>query len=91
MPNYINQALHKLQHPLNPKPKNSPSKYKAPTYGAKRQYANPEGTRKLLPLSDITHVQQVIGTLLYYTIAVDNTMLVAPVDLTYVPKKGHRR
>ena len=38
-----------------------------------------------------THVQQVIGTLLYYTIAVDNTMLVAPVDLTSVPKKGHRR
>ena len=75
MPNCINQALQKFQHHLNPKPTNSPSNYNTPNYGAKIQYAKPEDTRKLPPLSDIPHVQQVIRTLLYYTISVDTTIL----------------
>ena len=64
MTNYINQALHKFQYPLNQKPTNSKSKYKAPTYGAKKQYGDPKDTRKLVPPSNISHNQQVISTLI---------------------------
>ena len=48
-----------------------------PTNGAKIQYSNPEDTSKLLPPSETTHPKQVIGTLLYYTIELDNNMTIA--------------
>ena len=87
IPNYKHQALHKFEHPLNPKQINSPLKYIALTYSTKIQYSNPESTTKLPPPSDIPHVQQVIGTLMYYAIEVDNTMIVALGDLVSMESK----
>ena len=87
IPNYINQILHKFQHPLNLKPTNSPPKYNAPTYGAKMQYSNPIGAIKLIPPSDITHVQQVIGTLMHYAMALENTIIDPMGDLTSAQSK----
>ena len=86
MTKYINQALNKFQHPLNLKPKNSQSNYKDPTYGTKIQCSNPEETRKLLPSSEITHVQKFITTVMNYTNVLDNTMLVAIGDLVSTQK-----
>jgi hypothetical protein len=46
-------------------------------YSAKAQYAEDANTSSPLDQPQITRIQQVIGTLLYYSIAVDPTMLVA--------------
>jgi hypothetical protein len=40
-------------------------------YGATTQYALPENNTPLLPSTQITTIQQIVGTLLYYAIAVD--------------------
>jgi hypothetical protein len=77
MPGYVQAALHKFQHPVPTKPEDSPHAWNIPTYGAKIQYAPDADTAATLPPEQITRIQQIIGTLLYYSLAVDPTMLVA--------------
>ena len=91
MPNYTKQALHKFKHPLALKPEDAPHKWNQPEYGAKQQLANAEDDSPVLPPSDITHIQTVFGTLLYYAIAVDNTMLVALGNLEFLQTKGTKK
>ena len=75
MTGYIAKALHKLQHPLPTKPQHAPHAWNCPVYGATRQYAPDEDeTSKLTPVT-VTRVQEIVGTLLYYALAIDNTIL----------------
>jgi hypothetical protein len=91
MPDYIQQALHRFKHPLTAKPEDAPHHWTQPTYGAKTQFAAAEDASPTLPPSDIKHMQQVIGTLLYYALAIDNTMLVALGDLASAQTKGTQK
>ena len=77
MPGYVAAALHKFQHPAPAQPEDAPHAWQVPAYGATIQYAPDHDTSKPLPPPQVTRIQQVIGTLLYYSIAVDPTMLVA--------------
>jgi hypothetical protein len=77
MPGYVEAALHKFQHPPPIEPEYAPHAWNKPTYGAAIQYATPEDSTTQLPASERTRIQQIIGTLLYYGLAVDPTMLVA--------------
>ena len=81
MPNYILQALHEFQHDIPSKPTHSPSKFIAPIYGAKIQYAEDPPDEPRLPPDQIKRIQKVVGKLLYYGLAVDNTLLVILGDL----------
>ena len=81
MPGYIAQALHKFKQPLMPKREDAPHKWNRPIYGAKQQFSETDDAGPLFPPPDIKHVQTVSGTLLYYALAVYNTMLVALGDL----------
>ena len=49
----------------------------SPKYGARQQYAPTGATAPQVSAEDKLFVQQVLGTFLYYTHAVDSTMLVA--------------
>jgi hypothetical protein len=77
MPGYINEALHKFQHPAPPRRQDAPHSWNQPTYGAAVQYADNPDESPRLPDKQVTFVQQIVGTLLYYSMAVDPTMLVA--------------
>ena len=77
MPGYIVVALHKFQHPAPERRQDAPHAWNVPTYGAKIQYAENPDDSKRLPTKSVTFVQQIVGTLLYYAMAVDPTMLVA--------------
>ena len=77
MPGYVEAALHKFQHPAPTRPEDSPHAWNQPTYGAKVQYAEALDTSPRLSAEETTRIQQIIGTFLYYGIAVDPTMLVA--------------
>ena len=77
MPGYVEATLHKFQHPLPERPEDSPHAWNIPNYGAKVQYAPDTDASNKLPQEQITRIQQVVGTLLYYAIAVDPTMRVA--------------
>ena len=77
MPGYVTRCLQRFHHPPPSKPQHSPHRWEEPNYGQKVQYAPIDSNLPPLPPAELTRVQQVVGTLLYYARAVDSTMLVA--------------
>jgi hypothetical protein len=77
MPNYIPAMLHKFQHAQPAKHQGAPHTWTTPYYGAKVQYATEADDSPILADSDITTIQQKVGTLLYYAVSVDPFMLAA--------------
>ena len=77
MPGYISKALQQVGHERLRRLQNSPHPHVAPTYGAKAQYVEPDEISTLLDKEEKKYIQAVTSTLLYYSRAVDPTMLVA--------------
>ena len=80
MPGYINKARHKYQHPMPKRPVNAPAKFKHIQYGAKVQIADVD-TSPQLAKDRIRHIQDVVGTLLYYYRAVNPTLLATLIQI----------
>lgn len=80
MPEYINKLLHKLQYKPST-PEHNPHVYKPPAYGKTVQYVEPPDTSTPLSPARKKRIQQIVGSLLYYARAVDNTILMAVNDL----------
>ena len=79
MPNYVQNALHRLQHSLPTRLQRAPHCHNKPAYGQKIQVADSQDDTKefFLPASDKTLIQKIIGFFLYYGIDLNLTMLVA--------------
>ena len=77
MPGYVNMALIRFKYQTPKRRQDQLYQHVIANYGTKIQYAvGPDGTA-FIDKDDKKFVQQVTGTLLYYTRAVDSTMLVA--------------
>jgi hypothetical protein len=70
MHRYINSALHKYQHPAPIRAEQAPHQWNPPVYGAKTQYVEDREDSPALSPKDVNHLQQLVGTLLYYARAV---------------------
>jgi hypothetical protein len=70
MPGYIERALQRFVHPKPARKQHSQHAWKAPVYGSRQQYEQHDNS-PALDLKDTKHVQEVLGTLLYYGRAVD--------------------
>ena len=79
MPNYVQHALHQLQHYLPTRLQHAPHRHNKPVYGQNIQFDDSQDDTKevFLPASAKTLIQRIIGIFLYYGIALDFTMLVA--------------
>ena len=79
MPNYVKDALEKLQYKPKTVPQYSPHRFIPINWTRKgsQQHATQEDTSPFLDKKDITYVQSVVGTFLYYARALDSTMLPA--------------
>ena len=66
----------------------APHSWAKPTYVAHVQYAPDDNSYPLLPSKTINLVQKIVGTLLYYSIAVDPTMLTALGSIAAQQSKG---
>ena len=77
MPGYVTAALQRFRHQLKNTCQSSPHHHAPPTYGTRVQFAEPEDDTPLLPEERLKFIQQFVGVFLYYTIAIDNTILVA--------------
>ena len=84
IPKYAKAGLHKFQHPTLLKPQYAPHLWNRPTYGSATQYADPEYNSAPLPLEGI----KIVGTFLYYSLAVDSTILVALSNLASTQSKS---
>ena len=74
MPNYVTKALEILGNRAPPRPQHSLNKWVPITYGKQIQSATVEDTTPLLTPLGIKHIQQVVGSFLYYARAIDNTI-----------------
>jgi len=77
MPEYVETALHKFQHNRPRKRQDAPHPWIQPTYGSKIQYAPNDIKSPSLPATAKKRIQQIVGTFIYYAVALDFTMLVA--------------
>jgi hypothetical protein len=80
MPGYIKAALHKYHHAAPARPEHAPHTWNPPIYGSKTQYVEDETTSPALSDKDVNKLQQRTVTLLYYTRAVDPT-LIMPINV----------
>ena len=74
VPGYVEKALQRFQHVATRK-KHAP--FPAPRMKYGTQYTPAPDNSPALPQSAKKHVQQVVGTFLYYALTIDLTMLVA--------------
>ena len=88
MPGYVSRALHKFLHTPATRAQHSPHAWIPPNYGATIQYAPDDDTSPRLDSKALTHLQNVVGTFLYYARAVDSTMLVALGSLASAQTNG---
>ncbi len=82
MPEYIQKALRRFKHETPDKIQNSPRPHVIPQYGAKLQHAKDKDISPQLSKEETKYIQAVAGTLLYYTRAVDTTILTALSSIT---------
>jgi hypothetical protein len=80
MPGYVSNVLSKFQHDAPKHPQHTPSQYVTPVYGAKNQYTTKDETPPLTAQQCLT-IQKVNGSVLYYTRAVDPTVLMPLNDI----------
>ena len=83
---YIKKALQRFKHVGVKCFEDATALYNKPYFGAKKQWTDNASTKEILAPYDIKHVQSVVGTLLYYDTAMENTMLVALGDLELLQK-----
>ncbi|KAL7479185.1 hypothetical protein ACHAW6_004929, partial [Cyclotella cf. meneghiniana] len=76
MPGYIDKALKQFQHVPPSQPQHAPYKSSPIQFGNSKQISLSDTTASLTP-PQIKHIQQVVGTLLYYSQAVDPTLAAA--------------
>ncbi len=74
---YVPEASVQFWHKAPQTPQHQPYPHVKPTYGAPCQYAEAHDTLDPLSKEEKTHVQEVIGTFLYYARCMDALMLLA--------------
>jgi hypothetical protein len=77
MPKYVVNALHKFQQATPYCPEHSPHEWTIPAYGQEQQYVKPDDNSPLLDKADIRQIQQIVGTFLFHSRALDSTARVA--------------
>eukprot|EP00804_Cyclotella_cryptica_P014612 CCRYP_012661-RA/>CCRYP_012661-RA protein AED:0.22 eAED:0.22 QI:0/0/0/1/0/0.33/3/0/717 len=74
MPGYATKQLTKYNHPLPKKPVNAPWEPYPIKYGKPIQETLPHDNSPPLSKQNITHIQQIVGSFLYYARATDPTI-----------------
>jgi hypothetical protein len=80
IPGYVANVLSKFQHDKAKHPQHTPSRYIMPVYGAKTQYATHDETPPLTARQCI-NIRKGTGSILYYTRALDPTVLMLHNDI----------
>ena len=82
IPGYAETQLHKSHHQKPPQPEHSPNRYNCPQYGVKQKLTKEANTSDLLSDAKNRLTKQVVGSMVWYTRAIDTTMRVALSNLS---------
>jgi hypothetical protein len=87
-PGYIIKQLQKYKHASPPKPQHCPYAPQPKQFGSKAQRLLSPDTSPPLSDADIKHIQRIIGSILYYSRAVNLTVLMALSMIASEQSKG---
>jgi hypothetical protein len=87
MASYVHNVLSKFQHDKPKHPQHTPSRYIMPVYGAKTQYATQDGKNPITE-KQCLNIHKVTRSVLYYSRAVDPTILAPLNDIATEQKKS---
>lgn len=87
MPGYIAKALRRFEYSPKNCPQDAPHTHTPIQYSKTTQYAPINNSPSLSP-PEIKHIQEVVGTFLYYTQAVDPTLMAALSSIASAQSKG---
>ena len=88
MPGYITKLLQIVLHTIPRKPEHQPHCHVQPQYVTKTQLTEPRDKTPLLQPDNITKLHQIIGALLYYSRAVDGTLMATLSELASAQSQG---
>ena len=88
MPNYVRKSLHIFQHIMMFGKEYSPHICTPIQYGQKIQHADPLDASEYLSGKETNLIHHVCGNFLYYTIAIDNTILPAISEISSEQSKA---
>jgi hypothetical protein len=88
MPGYVEKALQRFEIDAPKRAQHSPHNHIEPNYGSKQQFVPEPDNSPALEQKQITRLQQIIGTFLFYDRAVDSTMLPALETLAQAQTRG---
>ena len=77
MPGYIKKALQRYKHEISARRQDAPYTAAPRIYGAAAQAPSKDDDSPEATKNKVKHIQQVMGTILYYARAVDITVLMA--------------
>ena len=83
MKRFVLTTLEKLNHPPPIKPQHSPHCHNPPQYGQQQQFIEPPDTTSKVPPDEITRIQRIVGSFLYYGRVVNPTILPAINKICY--------
>ena len=87
MDNFVTKTLTKLHFEKEPRKQFAPHKWITPIYGHNQQFALPPDNTELLDKKDTKYIQQVVGSFLYYSRAIDNTIITALSEIVLMQAK----
>jgi hypothetical protein len=88
IPGYVTKALDRFQHNAQTRPQHYPHAWQRPQYGKQPQMTPDFDDSAILPPSELTRIQEIVGTFLFYGRAIDSTMLVALGTIASKQSKG---
>jgi hypothetical protein len=88
MPGYVEKSLDRFQHRALGRPQRSPHVLHKPQYGTHPQMTPTPDDTAILPQPQLTRIEEIIGTLLFYGRAIERTILVALGNIASKQTKG---
>ena len=87
MKGYIDKVIARFDNWAGTRSAKSPGIYQSPSYGTKQQFTAPEDHSKPLSPADVNTLQQLIGSVLYYTRAIDSPVSTCTKPTNLIPDK----
>ena len=85
MPNFVSKTLNKLKYKPKKKKQLAPHGWTIPIYRKNHQFAKASDTTSpILDKNGKTRVQSVVGSFLYYARAINNTILPALIEISFM-------
>ena len=81
MPTYVPDVIKKRKQSFSGKTQDTPADHNPPKIGERIKYSEPEYIMEALQQNEIARIQMIVWIFLYYSLAIDNTLMISLGDI----------